>query len=501
MRKKLNGFKAWWENVINTFKIWWVSKFLISLKVSYESGLRVISLLAVVYSVLNFIINLLIFFNNKNHPGFNTTIGDLFINLVRSFVVTFLIITVIGIVYIIVGTKIDLFRLSYINIRLKLVSIIKKCLLISAILVLFVCIPTFFTLLLNIDNPDFNKAFSNLILFGIISLISLFVVIFLILCLWEILKTARSKYISPKKKVVKQKKLEEGKVTPKQIPISTSVKTTNILHSKQYFLTSIGGITWLVYILYYVGRAYTEGYFTPLGIPKDCISYQLQDYVYYGAQIDTILITIIFTLILGKLLMTWFSPPTGEIRPYNKYADIFVLGYLCLYSVGLICFGVFIQIFRPDLVIKTPIIIGILMFCILLLSLLVMVIYFDSDMFSHIRTTKVKRSIFIITAIITLLFSPYMSGLSWGAFKGQTTKLANFPKVELYSNRELIDEIPWVPVDNTTYKSNQELHLILKTNDFLFVKTTDDTSPVYMFKPSDVLSIKVLYSEKLSLTK
>jgi len=190
-------------------------------------------------------------------------------------------------------------------------------------------------------------------------------------------------------------------------------------------------------------------------------------------------------------LMIWFPPKVQLARSHNKIEVYFALYYLIVYPLGLMYF-VLLQIFRPDLIIQKPVVMAILMICILLLGLLTLLLYFDLDVFSQIITTKNKRNIFIAAAIVTLLFSPYMSGKVWGSFKGLTTQLTDFPQVELYANKQLTDGIKWVSTDKLTYKSDQELYLIAKTTDYIFLKSSNNANAVYVLKPSDILSITIL---------
>jgi hypothetical protein len=436
----------------------------------------------------------------KDKPENSITFVSLIVGELLSIVIVFVTLVIIGIIYVIVGTKTDLLRISYINIRSKLKSIIKRGLLVSAILVLVVYIPQFFILLLNIDHPDFNEAFANLIVFGINSFFGLFVVIFLLLCILVTIVTIWRKYhprvITKDNAIMATTEKTQSTEPPAQPAMAEQVSSPY----GQYFYMFVSGISGFVYLMYYVGRAYFEGFFSSIGVPKDLISFQLHDYAYSGAQIDTILITGAFTAVLVGLLMNWFRKHIDLKRPNIKIEVGFVLIYLCLYSVLLIIFA-FLQIFRLDLIIEIPVVMSVLMTCLVTLTLLILVLYFDQVILSNIWNSKIKRNIFIVAAIITLLCSPYMGGKAWGAYKGQIAKITDFPAIELYTNKVLTDEINWITVDNVTFKSNQELHLVLKTNDYIFVKTTDKTSPVYVLNTLDVLSTKVLYSEKSGVMK
>ncbi len=499
-KSRISNFRVLWANTSSRFSKWWKDKLLISLKASYKNIFKIAGISAITYSLIYLIPALLVLLVNKDNPEFTTTITDIFINFLLSFFIILLIFIFLGLIYVVTGTKTDLLRLSYNNIRSKIREIIKKCLIGSVILVLIVCIPQFFVLLYNIDHPDFNSALANLFVFGIISLFSLIVCIFILFCISIVIITIWRKYHPSVTKKKGDSILKDENVPPGGPPTQPIISGSNFGHTRKYIIMSIGGITWLVYVIYYVGRAYLEGFFISLGIPKEYVSFQLHDYIYYGAQIDTIIIVIIFTAVLVKLIMTLSRQSITQNKPFSIPIDIFVLGYLVLYSIFLVCF-VFLQIFRPDYVVHVAPTMVILMTCIFLLGFMTLILYFDPNTYAHIMSSKIRRSLFITTIIITLIVSPYMSGKAWGAYKGLIVNRLGFPKVELCTNKILDDDIKWITADNFTYRTDQELLLVMETNDYVFIKTTETTSPVYILKPSDILSIKVLYSEKMDITE
>ncbi len=355
-------------------------------------------------------------------------------------------------------------------------------------------IPQFMLLLLNIDDPRFNRALANLALGGISASIFVFVAIFLICC--AIVGTAalwRRRHPQVGSKDKRSTSTEIKLPATRQDSASQAIPVAPATRRFLYMLT--GGISGFIYTMYYVGRAYYEGFYVSVGIPKSFIHYDLQDYIYLGAQIDTILITGAFTAVLIGLLLTRFIQPTGQrqftTRFENRFLVLMALGYLVLYDLALVLFA-YLQIYRPDLVVKPPFVIGILMSCAMTLGLLVMILYFDHDMLSRIRNGRTKRSIFIAGAIVTLFFAPYMSGEAWGAYKGQIIKVTDFPKVELYANRRLSDDIKWVTADNITYKSNQELYLVVRTTEYVVLKSTDNVTATYVLNPSDILSTNII---------
>lgn len=474
---------------LEAFKTWWNERFFTALKASIRRILKLSGFGAAIIFFLYFLPMLLLFLVNKNSLELNKALVNLVVGAFLLFGISFIIIFLLGIFYVILGTKTDIFRKILNNIVAQYKGILRGCAIIALVLTALGFIPQFFSLLVNIDNPKFSIALANLILYGVITFISIIIGLIILLIIFAVTLTIWRKF-NPRSIKDKKETTVKEILPPAKTPPTVTMPSSNFWANRRVLYMSISGISGLLYIMYYVGRAYYEGYFAALGIPKDFMSYQIYDYIYFGAQIDTILITVVFTAILLKLLTTWFYVSV-QSRPYSKNAVIFINVYLVIYAVILLC-CVFLQIFRPELIIQKPLIMGILMTCIILLTLLVMVLYFDEDSFSHIRNTKTLRGIFIATAIITLLFSPYMSGKAWGVLRGETIRINDFPQVELYTNKILDDSIQWASADNITFRSDQKLYLVMKTSEYEFIKSTDNTSSVYVFSVSDILSTKIL---------
>jgi hypothetical protein len=360
----------------------------------------------------------------------------------------------------------------------------------AAIIFFLGFIPQFLLLLLNIDNPLFSKALANLAIGGLGAFIICFIALVIILSISVIIVTVWRLYHPGKTKVVGGKLAEPKPSSSGPLPEVSPVRTLNTRS-----IIAIGGISGFIYFMYYIGRAYSDGYSAVLGVPSSLIHYEIQDYVYFGAQIETIWITLMFTAILIGFLVTWFRRYPIEDKPHARWATVGILAYLVLYGLALLLFAMY-QIFRPDLVVEKAFVVTILTTCIFLFGAIIMVLYFDPDTFARIRIGKIKTKIFITVAIITLLIAPYMSGKAWGAFKGQIVNINDFPNVEIYTTRQIIDGINWVSVDSVTFRSASSLHLILKTAEYVVLKAGGDDNSVYVLKQSDILSIKII-----SLTK
>jgi|GEM_PF-4198202 hypothetical protein len=354
---------------------------------------------------------------------------------------------------------------------------------VSGIILCLGFIPQFLLLLLRIDDPLFNEAFTSLIIVGIGAFLVCWVVLMIIFSVMVIIH-ARWRKDHPKKTKSVVEDIKESKISAEQL---NEVSKAQVRNARA--IATIGGISGFIYFMYYIGRAYCEGYVAVLGIPSDLIHYEIQDYVYFGAQIETIWITMAFTSILIGLLMIWFGRSRFDNKTSDNMAVNVVIIYMMCYGLALLLFAWY-QIFRPDLVVEKAMTVAILTSCIFLFGIIITVIFFEPDTFIKIRLSKIKSKLFITVAIITIVIAPYMSGQAWGAFKGQITTTTDFPSIELCASRELTYGINWISEDGIIYHSNQELYLLYKTSEFIILKTIDNNT--YILKMSDLSSITIL---------
>lgn len=361
--------------------------------------------------------------------------------------------------------------------------------------------PYFLLLILHPDNPLFGRSLVGLVALTVSTFVWLFIALVIPL---YIIAAVRAKWRKHHRRPpANGTQAEEPPVAAPAPVVPPSVGATISAappppFTRTHLLTLIGGISGLAYLMYYVGRAYYDGFFRSLGVPAGFVHFELQDYMYSGAQVDTIFITGAFTAVLVGLLMTRSWTAEQNTPSSDWIVRVTAVGgtiYLVWNALMLALFWYW-WIFRPDLIIETPVVLGILLTSIMILAILIMLLYFDRATFSQIRSGKVKSRIFTAAAVITLLFTPYMTGQAWGAYKAQITNPSDFPQVELYADRKLIDGIEWLPVGNATYRS-QQLSLIARTSDYIFLRASNTTGTVYVLRPSDILSIELLTLGKI----
>jgi len=343
-------------------------------------------------------------------------------------------------------------------------------------------ISQFLTVAAILDVSLWNNAFANLAFITITNFIVLFAASFVLLTvIWFPVNWWRKRHPIATAS------------TPIEDHGETAVETANIVGSPfdrlRYVTLFIGGLSAFLYLLYLVGRTYYDSYLSGLGVPKGIVNYRLDDYVYFGAQIDTLIIAATFTVILIEFIMFWFRKNELANRGYNGWDFWLGLGYL-VYFILILSFFAFVTVFRSDLDNVPAVIIAILMACAGTAIFLITILQ-EKSILLRIARGKFTRKIFVASVIITILVFPYMSAKAWGSFKGITAKINTFPQIELCATRQLIDSIQWQPTGNGTFRSTENLYLLIRTDDYLILKSATRPNDVYVVKLTDILSTKV----------
>lgn len=258
-----------------------------------------------------------------------------------------------------------------------------------------------------------------------------------------------------------------------------------------------GGLGAFIYLLYFVGRTSFDAYLSILGIPTGVMNYDFTDYAYFGAQIDNLVIALLFTSIVVGLLSYLFpTEASRSIMPHRKGDLILGLGYLIYFAAALAALAWFI-LFAPSEVVEPAIFMGILVACMLSVGFSILILY-DRALLSRIKAGKIISKLFVAAIAATLICFPYMSATAWGTYKGFVIPFApdRFPVVELHAVYPLIDGITWEVAGNGSFRNAEELRLVLTNDKYLILKATTDPSSVYIVEIEDVLSAKVIGSEE-----
>jgi MFS family permease len=364
--------------------------------------------------------------------------------------------------------------------------VLKAAAIMAGILSFAYFISLFLSVVAILDVSLWSSAFANLLISAFFGFVMLFIAFgVLSIVIWFPVKWWRKKHpaataIAPDK--------DSGEMTAEKAGVSPSEQ---FRYTISLFF---GGLSAFLYLLYLVGRTYYESYLSSLGVPKGIVNYRLDDYVYFGAQIDRLVIVVTFTAILIGFLMFWFRRREMTHRGYKRWDFLIGLGYFLIFTL-ILAFFAFVTVSRSDLDNVPAVIFGILMAC-LGTSILLIIVLYDEGILSRITKGEIIRKIFVASVVTTLLVFPYMSAKAWGAFKGITAKLNTFPQVELCATQKVIDGIQWQPTGNDSFRSAEELYLIARTDDYLILKVAARPNDVYIVKFTDVLSTRVFDSSK-----
>ena len=223
--------------------------------------------------------------------------------------------------------------------------------------------------------------------------------------------------------------------------------------------TILSGITVFSYLLYLVGRAYWEAYFSVLNIPIGIFNYGLMDYVFIGARPDNLLIVLLYTsLIVGLLLFLYYKEFTNSRRRVETIPKILGFSYFVYFVVATICIAVLILFTRAP----NKQVLAVVFPFTLVPAIWFWLIFTEKDLLSWIkRKGKDKRFqpktyAFVAATIIYLVFFPYLCGTCWGDFRGSSELDKNpfgYKSVELYSTSKVIPDIEWEMTADNYYKT------------------------------------------------
>lgn len=268
----------------------------------------------------------------------------------------------------------------------------------------------------------------------------------------------------------------------------------NKMSVRHFVALIVGGLTALIYLLYFVGRTYSDAYLSALKIPAGIMNYSLEDYAYFGARIDNLIITLLFTsIVVGFLLYLFPLQTSAPVKSYRKSDLIVGLGYFIYFAAILAGMVVFI-VFAPSKRAAPPLVFGILMACTVTVGCSILLLY-DTAIASRIKRGKIISKLFVTGIAITLICFPYMSANAWGTFKG-IIKSDRYPLVELHATYQVIDDVRWEVVTDNSLRTAEDLHLILSNDKYLILKSGAEPSNVYIVRLEDILSTKIIGSQK-----
>jgi hypothetical protein len=266
----------------------------------------------------------------------------------------------------------------------------------------------------------------------------------------------------------------------------------------------ISAIPVFVYFLFFVGYTYSEAYLRKLGIPVSLINYDFLDYAYFGAHVDNLVITLVFTVIFFGLIWYLFSlRPTSDNLTYKKRDLVFSISYL-IYSTIVLSVMTLILIFNSGSITHPAMVVGVVTTSMLSTGLAVL-LFTDRGLIQRIKRGKRLSPLFVSAVVIILICFPYVFTSAWGSFKAFASPykdlgLSPNTLVEISASHPLTNEIDWELREGNLYVTTDELFLILENDSKLFIKTSLNTkleeSKTYIISTSDIVSYSI--KEKVS---
>ncbi len=253
-----------------------------------------------------------------------------------------------------------------------------------------------------------------------------------------------------------------------------------------------GGLTTFMCLLYFVGRIYSQAYFAALNIPSSIINYSFADYAFTGAKWHNLIIVLLFTSVVIGFLLFLFAPRMTNSRKKVPTVDK-VIGpcYYVLFTIALVYSAVVLSFSEAN-----KFVVAFLFFFPLAAAGWFLLVLSERKLASYIKRGRVRSKIFIASTVAMIILFPYMCSTGWGTFSGilELDKHPyGYPLVELTSNQRLIDDIRWRNTSgNSSYKTDEQLALVLSNDKYIILKSTIEPSNVYIVKIEDLLSMTVL---------
>ncbi len=262
----------------------------------------------------------------------------------------------------------------------------------------------------------------------------------------------------------------------------------------------IAAVPVFVYFLVFVGYAYSEAYLRSLGLPLSFINYSFLDYAFFGAHVDNLIITLALTAIFYGLIWYLTQQPSFGL-PYKKSVLIFSISFL-IYYAGVLSILTAITVFNPY-VLTSPspstiaVVLAVLCSCMIAVGIMIMLLFFERGLIQRIKRGKNLSFIFIVASAITLICFPYMCASAWGACKAHICPyrdlyLSSNTLIKISAHYPLISEIGWETSDNNSYVNSDNLSLILKNGEYLFIKTNLKDSETYVISQQDLISYQLV---------
>ena len=256
----------------------------------------------------------------------------------------------------------------------------------------------------------------------------------------------------------------------------------------------LAGIPAFGYLLYVTGRSYSDAYYSTIGIPNGIVNFDFWDYIYFGARDFKFLISLAFAVMFARFVL-YLTESTQEYYDdhYPRLQYGFIIFYFVWYVVTLL---VLIAYTWLDPTLKTDLVYSLtaIMLCVATSGFSIMILL-DKKLLVRIKDGRVISQVFPWLIALVLIFFPHTFADAWGRFEGMMAKDSQ-PLVELYAPYQVIDDIEWEPTSNNSCRTVDDLRLLFSNQQYLIVEAVTDGHSLYVVAIDDILSIKIVGSEK-----
>ena len=257
----------------------------------------------------------------------------------------------------------------------------------------------------------------------------------------------------------------------------------------------LAGIPAFGYLLYFTGTTYSAAYYSTIGIPRGIVNFGFWDYIYLGAKDLNILIPLAFAaMFVGFLLYLTEPNPWWHYRNHHSKLEYgFIIFYLVYFTAVLLLLVVITWV-NPTLKTNPAYVFAALGSC-LLVSGWSIIMLFDKTLLVRIKEGRIISRLFFGAIVIALILFPHTSADAWGRFEGMMAKDSH-PLVELHAPHQVIDDIQWETTSTNSFRTVDDLRLLFSNQQYLVVESVADRHSLYVVPIGDILSIKIVESDK-----
>lgn len=269
----------------------------------------------------------------------------------------------------------------------------------------------------------------------------------------------------------------------------------------------------ILYVFYFVGRGYLEGYYSTLGISKGLLQFGTADYIYQGAIVERFLFSLAIVLFVCGLFR-FLQLPKQETHQTNhdsiwrgmwdilkspaRVSAYFSFFFFPYYVVALVSLGVMqvlgilkeAELARAFLMLLTIVMAG----------GMGLITLFDETTTRLIKKSNLLSLTFVIFVILTIAFMPYFGATTYGTIVGTwvTSPLQleqTFQTVELIAREPMNGNLRWEASEKGLYHTKDTLYLLLSKKGLLFVLPAGRNN-IVVAVPIETLSSFTLHARK-----